>query len=349
MNRLIITILFVFFINTTTAQQILNHIESIIENIHTSNPEIGISVGLVLKGDQHFFSYGNINRKDSLKINNETIFEIGSVTKLITSYLISQQVELGKIDLDDYIDDHFPSHIKLNSAIKNKIKISDLASHQSGLPDFDIQYLLTNNPENPFDEVTKKMVDSILINTSDLSTQGTYKYSNISYILLGYILENTYKDSYQNILWKNLLVPLKMNTTLTSEFDGNKNQTIGYNANNEPKNLFNWNSIFAPAGLIKSNSSDMLKFVIELLNQENEKINTRIENTYFKNTYIELGLGLNILRDHKNIVYAKSGDSLGQSCVLGYNPDKKWGVIILTNQANSVARQLFSEITEILK
>ncbi len=349
MTRLFIIILSFCFVNISSAQNILNEIDSLIKNVQTSNSEIGISVGLVFKNNQHFFSYGNVNRQDNHKVNNKTIFEIGSVTKLMTSYLITQQAELGKIDLDNYMDDYFPSHIKLNSAIQKKIKVSDLASHQSGLPDFDLPYLLANNSEHPFDEVTKEMVDSILTNTSDLSSQGTYKYSNISYVLLGYILENVCNDSYENILQQNILDPLKMNRTMTSAFNEHNNQTIGYNANNEPRSLFNWNSIFAPAGLIKSNSSDILKFLIELLNQENAQINNKLENTYFKNTFIELGLGLNILRAGENVIYAKSGDSLGQSCVLGYNPEKEWGMIILTNQASGTARQLFSEIIEILK
>lgn len=347
MKKHIIVILSIIISNLCFAQNKITKIDSIIKAKYILNPEIGISIGLVYNTDQYFFNYGNSNRTDGQTIESETIFEIGSVTKLLTAYLIAQQVEKRKINLDNYIDDYLPSHIVLDSSIKNIIKISDLASHQSGLTDFDFKHLMTINPLQPLDEVTKEMVDSILTNTSDLNSLGSYKYSNISYVLLGYILENVCKDSYDNILRKNLLTPLKMNQTMTMVYKGSK-QTTGYNAENEQRDFFNWNSTIAPAGLIKSNATDMLKFVIELLNYENESINAKLKTTFFKNTFIELGLGLNIIRENENVIYAKTGDTLGQSSVLAFDPEKKWGVIILTNQANGTARGLFNEILEVL-
>lgn len=348
MIKHISVLLCIFISNLCFTQDKTAEIDSIIKATYALNPDIGISVGFVYDKDQHFFNYGNVNRTGIQKVDSQTSFEIGSITKLLTSYLIIQQVEAGKINLDSVIDNYLPSKIILNSAIKNKIRVSDLASHQSGLPDFNFEHLMMINPMQPLDEVTKEMVDSILTNTSDLNSLGSYKYSNISYVLLGSILENVCNDSYENILQKNLLTPFKMNKTLTSAFNGN-NQSSGHNAKNEQMVFFNWNSIIGPAGLLKSNSVDMLKFVIELLNDDNESISHKLTNTYFKNTFIELGIGLNILKENGNIIYAKTGDTLGQSSVLAFNPEKKWGVIILTNQANSTARLLFSEIKKILK
>jgi len=135
-----------------------------------------------------------------------------------------------------------------------------------------------------------------------------------------------------------------MRNTLTSVIEG-RNQTTGYNAKNEKRDFFNWNSVIAPAGLIKSNTKDMLKFVIELLNYENKPINTKLESTYFKNTFIEYGLGINILTENGKVVFFKTGDTLGQSSVLAYNPEERWDWLFsqikpMILQGNFLARYL---------
>lgn len=138
-------ILWILISNISFAQNQISKIDSIIKAIYTLNPDIGISVGFVNEKDEHFFNYGYTSRAGSQKVDCETSFEIGSITKLFTTYLISQQVEAGKMNLDSVIDIYLPSKIILNTAIKNRIKVSDLASHKLGIPDFDFEHLMSIN------------------------------------------------------------------------------------------------------------------------------------------------------------------------------------------------------------
>lgn len=63
-----------------------------------------------------------------------------------------------------------------------------------------------------------------------------------------------------------------------------------------------------------------------------------------------MGLGLNILIDGENNVFVKTGDSMGQSSLMGYDRAHNWGIIILLNQRNHKLRQeLFNNIFEIIK
>ncbi len=335
-----------FFVQYSFAQNEINKIDSIIHASIKLNPEIGISVGILNEHEVSFLNYGYANQAEKTKIDENSIFEIGSITKLFTSYLIGQQVELGRIHLDSTIDKYLPDFFTLNSALKNKIKVSDLASHQSGLPDFDFKKLLKVNPTQPLDLVTIETVDSILTNTTQLESYGSYKYSNISYVLLGYILENILKKDYEDIIKKKILKPFKMSNTLCSNYK-KKKLTQGHDIDGMQKDFFNWNSVIAPAGLLKSNSKDLLKFIKQLLIKKNESVRSFLEQTYFKNTFIELGLGLTIIRKDGNAIFSKSGDTLGQSCVLAYNPKNKWGIVILTTQANGTARRIFNQVLDI--
>jgi len=121
MIRYITFLVSIFIGNLCFAQDKINDIDSVIKTTHTLHPEIGMSVGLFYDMELHFFSYGNINRTSGQTIDNETIFEIGSITKLFTSYLIAQQVKAGKISLDSYVEEYLPPHIVLNSK-KDKSK-----------------------------------------------------------------------------------------------------------------------------------------------------------------------------------------------------------------------------------
>ncbi|MGD1921544.1 MAG: serine hydrolase domain-containing protein [Pleurocapsa sp.] len=249
---------------TCVAQQKTEVIDSTIKATYNSNPDVKISIELVHGSTQYFFIYGTVISTESQRVDSITTFEIGSITKLFTSYLIAQQAQAGRISLDSFVDEYLPPQVKLNPKIQSKIKVSDLASHQSGLPDFDMLRLLQLNPVQPLDEVTTEMVDSILVHTSDLESLGAYQYSNISYVLLGYILENVVGSNYEKIVNNNLLKPLKMKNTFTSDFSSGIS-TMGYDFQNNKRGFLNWNCVIAPAGLLKSNTSDMLKFIQFLL------------------------------------------------------------------------------------
>lgn len=345
-------ILSLFLILTATSlclgQVSPQKIDSILNSVSQANPTIGISVGIVSNGKQQFFNYGNTSRTNGKEVDEKAVFELGSITKLFTGYLIAELAESGKIDVNAPIDDYLPKRIQLNPEIKGIIKVSDLASHQSGLPDFDFMHLLSVSPEQPLSLITNEMVDSILVKASSVDSLGIYQYANLPFVLLGAIIEEQYGMSYENVLYKQLFKPLKMKSTFTSNFKSVKGKTIGYNALDEKRDYFNWNSTVAPAGLLKSCTKDVLKYIELLLDEDNEAINSYLKKTYFKNTYIETGLGLNILRLNGQTIFAKSGDTLGQSSVLGYNPEEQWGVIILTNQRSMTARETFDKLLEVL-
>lgn len=317
------------------AQSRANKIKLISQEIHNKNPEVGISIGFIDHGKQYFFNYGKVSRNSELEVNENTIFEIGSTTKLLTANLIAQAQDEGKLKIDDIVDSYLPSEYKLSEYIRGKLKISDLASHQSGLPDLDFKKLMELDPKQPLN-ITKETIHSIINDSTKLLDYGSYRYSNISYILLGLILENVYNKDYQTLVKEKILVPAKMEQTVTTALNV-KNKVIGYDINGVEQDYFDWNSLSAPAGLLKSNTSDMTK-LLNILLSDREKISkaTAItEKTLFKNTKSEICLGQEIERNGDDIFFYKTGDTFACSSVIAYDKKSNWGIIILINQHNS--------------
>lgn len=325
--------------NISFGQDAAKKIDSIIKDNYQKNPNVGISVGFISDNKEYYTSYGNLNANSDAKIDKNSIFEIASITKILTSNLIAQAVNENKFKTDDFIDAYIPTAYKLHTNLQNKIKISDLASHQSGLPDIDFGKLIAENPQQPVSSVTQETLASIINNCTELTDYGKYRYSTIGYTLLGQILEKVYNKSYDEIIREKILQPLKMKQTLTKDFNV-KNITTSHNPDGGIQEFFKWN-ITAPAGLVKSNAADMITYLKAVLNDKSAvgKAELITEKIYYKDQKREMGLGVGIMTDDKNTIYSKSGDSMGQSSIICYNRDKKWGIIILLDQRNSKMRQ----------
>lgn len=336
-----------FISSFSFAQDFTQKIDSIVKDNYKKNPEVGISVGFINNNKEYYTAYGKLSKESNVDINKNSLFEIASITKILTSNLIAQAVLDHKLKLDDYMDNYLPKGYALNQNIKNKIKISDLASHQSGLPDIDFAKLIEQNPQQPVSNVTEQSLTSMINSCTELIDYGKYRYSTIGYTLLGQILEKVYGKTYDEIIHEKIINPLKLTRTFTKEFNV-KNKTTGYNPSGGAQEFFNWN-VTASAGLIKSDASDMVTYLKAILTKGNPISEAALitEKIYYKDEKREMGLGLNMSTDELNTIYLKSGDSMGQSSIICYNRAKKWGIIILLTQRNSKMRQnLLNEIYE---
>lgn len=349
-NTILSSILFLLVSNYSFSQEVFTKIDSIVKSTFNTHKNISISVGVYKNNTEFYTSYGNLSRENTPKVNEKSLFEIASITKILTSNLIARAVLDSKIDLDDFIDDYLPKQYQLHENIKHKIKISDLASHQSGLPDIDFRALITANPQQPTGSVNQATLTDLINSADALMDYGNYRYSTISYVLLGQILEEVYKKSYAEIIEEKMILPLKMERTFTTDFSV-ENKMTGYNPNGGIQEFFNWN-IVASAGLVKSSAKDMIRYLKAVLDNKNSigSAAELTENVFYDKDNRQLGLGLNIAKIDGNTLYAKTGDTMGQSSIIAYDRKNNWGVIILINQRNHKLRQsLFNQISEIIK
>jgi CubicO group peptidase (beta-lactamase class C family) len=180
-----------------------------IDELLTSYAEYGMFSGsaLVVDGGETIYKngFGLANIEWNISNTPQTKFRIGSLTKQFTAMLVMQQVEAGKLDLQQPISKYLPDYPKQNGDI---ISIHHLLTHTSGTPNF------TAFPEYN-DYMTREFSPEDLVQVFADSalefTPGTqYNYSNSGYVLLGYILETVAETSYEDLLQNKIFAPLNM-------------------------------------------------------------------------------------------------------------------------------------------
>ena len=304
-------------------------------------PKIGVSIGIYQAGKSNFYSFGNTGHTTNEKIDSNTVFEIGSNTKLFTSLLLALEIEKGKIKEDALIDNYLPRDISLQPNLKNKIRLTDLASFSSGLPtlhdDIYDSLLSVKDSMQSYKLVDKKYLFNILNNTTDIKNYGKYEYSNFSYGLLGAILEKATKKNYSNLLRKNIFRPLKLKNTFTDKVK-TKNVALAYYENKEVGYL--QLDALKSAGVIKSDAVDMLRFLKLQLYPGENLMGSAIKLTQHEFTIdsdLKVGLGWHILSDEENenkSFYAMQGDTIGNSSLLFFDKNTDLAIVILINESN---------------
>ena len=128
----------------------------IIEEYLKNSQAVGASVCFIDQGISHFFSYGKkaIDQEDP--ITEETLYEIGSITKIFTALALMESVQQGQLNLDDPVEKFLPK-VKVPQHDGIKMTLRHLATHTSGLP-----WLPDNfSPQNPNDPYADYSVERL--------------------------------------------------------------------------------------------------------------------------------------------------------------------------------------------
>lgn len=346
MKQFIITI-FTFFSFNSYCQQ--KEIDSIILKCKKDFSETGIVVGIIADGKRTYYTSGNRSLENSIKLDSLTIFEIGSATKTFTGLLLAKEIVNGKFHYNDFIDSYLPNDISLPCNLAKKIKLTDLASHQSGLPNLSndkyFEILLNKDPRNPFRFVNKDYIYTILKETESLINYRAYQYNNYAFSLLGTLISEINTLNYKELVNKEILEPLKMTNTSFKIPSDEDNRAGLYNQRGEPQEYLILENADAAGGL-KSNAVDLLKYLTAHFNDEQfiDVVNLT-RRTYLENSAKRIGLGWEI----KDEYYEKDGDTFGNSCLIRYSNDKQIGIVILSNHQNGqLVRELMNEIYNVV-
>lgn len=265
--------------------------------------------------------------ENNLKANSVSKYRIGSISKTFTATLLLQAVEKGLISLEQSIDVYFP-----NIENAKKITISHLLNHRSGIHSFTDDASYMNWYTDAKSE--KEMLDIIVAGGSDFEPDGQAQYSNSNYVLLSYILEKTYKETFESILKKNIVEPLGLkNTYLGKSIDTKSNEVYSYSfVGNWMKEKETDPSIPLGAGAIVSNPQDLILFTEALFNGKLLSASSLETMKKIKDSY---GFGLFQLPFYDKVGYGHTGGIDGFSSAFTYFEDDKITYALTSNGANT--------------
>lgn len=152
-------------------------------------------------------AFGLANREWNVPNDLETKFEIGSMTKQFTALLVLQMVNEGKLRLDGRVSDYL-SYYRQDTA--RRITISQLLSHESGVPNFTALPGFLDGPQSRTHYGVREFAMKFCSGDLEFDPGTKFNYSNSGYFLLGAILEQVSGKSYESLLQDRIFGPLGM-------------------------------------------------------------------------------------------------------------------------------------------
>ena len=313
----------------------------------------GLAIGIIRNdGTSRTWGYGYTDAVKAHKIDGETLFALGSISKGVTGEVVAGLVDKGLLKWDDKLSDLLPKNTPLSDDAKN-ITLLQLATHTSGLPRQNmnkdmlqsfLKYLYTG--DNFYNELDS---DAVLNDLSSFKRPQTPEpqYSNLGYALLGYILKLKTGEDIQQLSYDFIFRSLKMGST---SFHGPTLKAYPYraigHAGDQPKFIRrgkvvpDWyftNNMVAAANLY-SNVDDLLKYLrAHITDSEPSELNSAIrmsEKIYFERNIEAANIAW--VTDHKDnqVITYQVGYIGGYSSYIGFDKKHKNAVVVLQNSFN---------------
>jgi CubicO group peptidase (beta-lactamase class C family) len=275
---------------------------------------------------------GVIRKNDTLMLidNQNSVFEIGSITKVFTATLLSHFVMENKLGLNDNIQDY----LEVNINTEENISFQQLANHTSGLPRLPSNSDVSlRDRDNPYKNYGKKELLEYLTSELELDEKPgtTYAYSNLGSGLLGFLLAEISETSYEMLLQQVLFKKYDMKASTSLRENTSSRLVQGLKPNGEATSNWDFDAL-AGCGAVFSSVTDLSKFGIAQFQAKNDELTLTQKPTFKINNSMSIGLGWHILKRKKDKEWIwHNGGTGGYSSSFALDLSNKKGVIILSN------------------
>ena len=308
----------------------------LVERIDKQHQSVGIVVGIIDSTGRRIVSYGKFDADDKRAVDADTIFEIGSVTKVFTSLLLADMVQRGEVALTDPVAKYLPAGVKMPERNGRQITLEDLATHTSGLPSMPSNFH-PKDSTNPYADYSVEQLYEFLSSyqlTRDIGSQ--YEYSNLGGGLLGHVLARRAGMDYEKSVRSRICEPLGMRSTGITVTDDMKTRfAVGHDASMQ--SVAYWDvPTLAGAGALRSTVNDMLTFVGANLGYVKSPPAPAMAAMLAVRRStdapgLEVGLGWHILTRNGHEVVWHNGGTGGFRSFIGFERKSGMGVVVLSN------------------
>ncbi len=276
----------------------------------------------------------------------DTVYRVGSVSKLFTDIAIMQRVEAGTLDLDAPVAEYLPEFTPSNSS-GTPITLRQLMSHRSGL--------VREPPVGHYFDPTEPSLVATVASLNDTALvyapESRIKYSNAGIAVVGYVLENLQREQFATVLQRDVLDPLGMSSSSfepSAEVEARLAQGIMWTIDGREFAAPTFELGMAPAGSMYSTVTDLGAFISALF-AGGMGVNGRIlEPETLQEMWTPqfgdpadgaaMGIGfiLSRLEGHRRVGH--NGAIYGFATELAALPEEKIGAVVVTSKdvANEV-------------
>ncbi|MGE3171926.1 MAG: serine hydrolase [Planctomycetota bacterium] len=296
---------------------------------------IGLVVGIV-DGDATLVrGYGTVAAGGPKQPDADTVYEIGSISKVFTGLLLALAVEDGRVALADPVQKHLPPQVRMPRTDAAEVLLWHLTTHTSGLPR--LPSGTSPDPDDPYAHFDRDRLFAAVAESPLQNEPGsTYEYSNLAVGLLGQLLVDTAGAvSFDALLQERITGPLGLGDTSVHLGDAQRERLAPpYGIDGDPAH--NWDlAAFAGAGGIRSTMRDMLTFARAQLHPDRTPLAAAIRRSHQKLhdgvDGMAVACGWHFARDGSTLWH--NGQTGGYHSYLAVSPAAGRAVCLLTNMS----------------
>jgi CubicO group peptidase (beta-lactamase class C family) len=284
----------------------------------------GVAIGVLQHGNRRILTYG--------PVQEDSIFEIGSISKTFTALMLAQMVTQHKVKLDDPVRELLPpgTVAKPNGA---EITLLDLATQHSGLPRMPDNFKPADL-QDPYADYRPANLYAFLAKYGVAKPADTqFNYSNLGLGLLGQALSNRAATTYPELLKALVTGPLGLNDTVVKlSPEQEKRFAQGHGPGHRPAKPWNLDAL-AGAGAIRSTAADMLTYLEAQLHPDKVSLAGALSMCHElrADSLPGMKIGLAWLFENDTHNYWHNGGTGGYSSYALFNPQGDYAVVVLYN------------------
>ncbi|MCW5557505.1 MAG: serine hydrolase [Verrucomicrobiae bacterium] len=306
------------------------------ERVDVHRQSVGMVVGVLEPSGRRIVTQGSQAKGDPAPLDGDTLFEIGSITKVFTTLLLADAVQRGEVALADPVSKYLPPEVKMPERGGRAITLADLATHTSGLPRLPTNFA-PGDASNPYaDYSVQQLYDFLSAYPLPRDIGSQYEYSNLGMGLLGHALARRAGMPYESLVRERITGPLGMtNTVIALSPDQRARMATGHDAGLEPTPLWDLPTL-AGAGALRSSANDLLTFLAAALGVRPSPLDAAFQAmTAIRrpagSPQMEIALGWHVRKGNDTEIIWHNGGTGGFRTWMGYNPRSRTGVVLLAN------------------
>lgn len=311
------------------------------QRIDVDKKGVGMVVGVIDERGSRVISHGYTDLSRKRAVDGDSLFEIGSITKVFTGLLLVDMAEKSEVSLQDPVTKYLPATVRMPAKGDRQITLADLSVHRSGLPRVPPD-MVRNGLASPYASFTKERLYDFLSGYQLPREPGAKsEYSNLGVGLLAHALSLRAGSSYEELVRQRIAIPLGMHSTgINMNEKMRQHLATGHAIKAEIMPAPEWYlGSLEGAGALRSSVNDMLKFLAANMGKTNtplKHIMEKMQRPFEAGKLVLLAWGRHN-KMHGSMILTHGGKTAGYNSYMGFDKQTGVGTVVLTNADISTA------------